>query len=160
MTGRSLLAARAASSRLLATAGVLLVGSERVRWWPVCGFGGFDTTACELRQDRRFDQIVPLLSGRHDRFRRLVPGLVPAADRHGVVARWLVVGCTSASTPLVQYFLSPLLVLDLPTGTAPWSWAVSGVLLVVAPVSPCGRRRGVRRLASGCRPARRGRRSR
>lgn len=225
MTGRSLQAARTAASLLLVVAGVLLVLSERARWSSACSWGDFDTAACLLRQDHRFDQIVPgrswtslgssslwaglgllalgvalallvpLISGRHDRVRRLVPGLVPAAgivgagvatltayatghaaggplpglavyvwaltapvvllvsglraptvDRPARIARWFVIGCVSASTPLVQYVVSPALVVYRSSGTPPWAWAASGVLLVAASLAV---RPATRRTTSG-----------
>ena len=203
--------ARAATSALLAAAGVLLALSERARWWPACRWGDLDAATCGRRQDHRFDQIVPaqpwtrlgeasllaglalvalglavalllpLLSGRHDRGRRWLPGLVPAAgavgagaatllayatgdavggplpglavyvwaltvpvalvvaglradggDRTRRAPRWLVVGLVCTSTPLVQHLVAPVLVPYRSADTTPWTWAVSGVLLVVA----------------------------
>ncbi len=172
MTGRPLLAARAATSALLASAGLLLVLSERARWWPSCRLGRFDAAACELRQDHRFDQIVPaqpwtplggssllaglalvalglavmlllpLLSGRHDRPRWWLPGLLPAAGVVGAGAATLVAHASGhpAAGPL--------------PGLAVYVWAltVPALLLVSGLRAPASDRRDrlTRWLAIAC----------
>ena len=50
----------AATSVMLAAAGLLTVAAGAQRWWPACRWGSFDAGACIRVQDDSYDHTLPL----------------------------------------------------------------------------------------------------